>query len=205
MKDPVTTEHIEHRFPKRLKKGSLDEPNADMIQECQNCKTTVTPLWRRDNQGNSLCNACGLFLKLHGRARPTCFKTNVIKPRNRVKGSSNLSKYPSPHHQSPPMMPLGASTPTACAPPHPILPHPSPAPPQLTQLPPVQHTVAALTSAPRPLNAKEIGLRIHELDLMVSVSRSRIEEFNALITNASMEKQALLQQLHIDSISVKPV
>lgn len=32
-----------------------------------------------------LCNACGLFLKLHGRARPISLKTDVIKSRNRVR------------------------------------------------------------------------------------------------------------------------
>ncbi|KFY73579.1 hypothetical protein V499_06339 [Pseudogymnoascus sp. VKM F-103] len=54
---------------------------------CQNCTTSTTPLWRRDEIGSVLCNACGLFLKLHGRPRPISLKTDVIKSRNRVKTS----------------------------------------------------------------------------------------------------------------------
>ena len=52
---------------------------------CQNCATSTTPLWRRDEIGSVLCNACGLFLKLHGTPRPISLKTDVIKSRNRVK------------------------------------------------------------------------------------------------------------------------
>ncbi|KAJ1739841.1 Sodium- and chloride-dependent GABA transporter 1 [Coemansia sp. RSA 989] len=50
---------------------------------CTNCSTTTTPLWRRDPEGKPLCNACGLFFKLHGVTRPLSLKTNVIKKRNR--------------------------------------------------------------------------------------------------------------------------
>lgn len=50
---------------------------------CSNCNTTTTPLWRRDDEGNALCNACGLFHKLHGMKRPLKLKTDVIKRRNR--------------------------------------------------------------------------------------------------------------------------
>ncbi|KXS14667.1 hypothetical protein M427DRAFT_70451 [Gonapodya prolifera JEL478] len=50
--------------------------------ECSNCHTTRTPLWRRTDSGR-LCNACGLFYKLHGTMRPASMRTEVIKKRNR--------------------------------------------------------------------------------------------------------------------------
>ncbi|CEP62956.1 nitrogen-responsive transcriptional regulator GLN3 LALA0_S06e07756g [Lachancea lanzarotensis] len=55
--------------------------------ECFNCKTTKTPLWRRDTDGNTMCNACGLFQKLHGTMRPLSLKSDVIRKRNTKKRS----------------------------------------------------------------------------------------------------------------------
>ncbi|QLQ80061.1 hypothetical protein HG537_0D00610 [Torulaspora globosa] len=59
---------------------------------CFNCKTQKTPLWRRDSQGNTLCNACGLFQKLHGTMRPLSLKTDVIKKRNNRKRAKKLQE-----------------------------------------------------------------------------------------------------------------
>lgn len=33
--------------------------------QCANCRTSNTTLWRRNNNGEPVCNACGLYYKLH--------------------------------------------------------------------------------------------------------------------------------------------
>lgn len=58
---------------------------------CTNCHTQTTPLWRRNPEGHPLCNACGLFLKLHGVVRPLSLKTDVIKKRNRGGATGNTT------------------------------------------------------------------------------------------------------------------
>ncbi|EPY51994.1 transcription factor Gaf1 [Schizosaccharomyces cryophilus OY26] len=55
---------------------------------CTNCQTHTTPLWRRSPDGQPLCNACGLFMKINGVVRPLSLKTDVIKKRNRGAGSN---------------------------------------------------------------------------------------------------------------------
>jgi GATA-binding protein, other eukaryote len=62
--------------------------NSGVPTTCTNCFTQTTPLWRRNPEGHPLCNACGLFLKLHGVVRPLSLKTDVIKKRNRGSGNT---------------------------------------------------------------------------------------------------------------------
>jgi len=70
--------------------GTRPDPTADGASTtCTNCFTQTTPLWRRNPEGQPLCNACGLFLKLHGVVRPLSLKTDVIKKRNRGTGTGS--------------------------------------------------------------------------------------------------------------------
>lgn len=57
---------------------------------CANCQTTTTTLWRRNANGDPVCNACGLYYKLHNVNRPLTMKKEGIQTRNRK--MSNKSK-----------------------------------------------------------------------------------------------------------------
>ncbi|XP_039295806.1 box A-binding factor isoform X2 [Nilaparvata lugens] len=56
---------------------------------CANCSTNTTTLWRRNNNGEPVCNACGLYFKLHNVNRPLAMKKEVIQSRKRKPKSSN--------------------------------------------------------------------------------------------------------------------
>lgn len=50
---------------------------------CSNCSTYTTTLWRRNGDGLPVCNACGLYKKLHKVDRPITMKKENIQTRNR--------------------------------------------------------------------------------------------------------------------------
>ncbi|XP_075691023.1 erythroid transcription factor [Rhinoderma darwinii] len=65
--------------------------------QCSNCHTSTTTLWRRDTNGDPVCNACGLYYKLHNVNRPLTMKKDGIQTRNRkVSSKSKKKKQQSP-------------------------------------------------------------------------------------------------------------
>ncbi|XP_076339429.1 endothelial transcription factor GATA-2-like isoform X3 [Tachypleus tridentatus] len=59
---------------------------------CSNCKTTTTTLWRRNQNGEPVCNACGLYFKLHNVNRPLTMKKEGIQTRNRKLSAKSKKK-----------------------------------------------------------------------------------------------------------------
>ncbi|XP_076024172.1 transcription factor GATA-4 [Genypterus blacodes] len=78
---------------------------------CTNCHTTTTTLWRRNAEGEPVCNACGLYMKLHGVPRPLAMKKEGIQTRKRKPKNLNKSLTGTPGSEGSPVTP--SSTPRA--------------------------------------------------------------------------------------------
>ena len=59
---------------------------------CANCHTTTTTLWRRNAEGEPVCNACGLSMKLRGVPWPLAMKKEGLQTRKRKPKNINKSK-----------------------------------------------------------------------------------------------------------------
>ncbi|XP_020375808.1 transcription factor GATA-6 isoform X2 [Rhincodon typus] len=79
---------------------------------CANCHTTTTTLWRRNAEGEPVCNACGLYMKLHGVPRPLAMKKEGIQTRKRKPKNLNKSKSTSSTSNTVTMTPTSSSSST---------------------------------------------------------------------------------------------
>ncbi|XP_003425585.1 box A-binding factor [Nasonia vitripennis] len=61
--------------------GNSGAKKVDM--SCTNCGTMTTTIWRRNMKGEMVCNACGLYYKLHGVNRPVAMRRDTIHTRRR--------------------------------------------------------------------------------------------------------------------------
>ncbi|XP_046668403.1 GATA-binding factor C-like isoform X2 [Homalodisca vitripennis] len=77
------------RQPRRL------SASRRMGLTCSNCSTSTTSLWRRNTMGEPVCNACGLYFKLHGVNRPLTMKKDSIQTRKRKPKGGSKSDMPS--------------------------------------------------------------------------------------------------------------
>ncbi|XP_059915279.1 transcription factor GATA-6 [Gadus macrocephalus] len=77
---------------------------------CANCQTSTTTLWRRNAEGEPVCNACGLYTKLHGVPRPLAMKKEGIQTRKRKPKTLNKSKGSSSNNSTVPMTPTSTSS-----------------------------------------------------------------------------------------------
>ncbi|XP_078396345.1 transcription factor GATA-6 isoform X1 [Cetorhinus maximus] len=80
---------------------------------CANCHTTTTTLWRRNAEGEPVCNACGLYMKLHGVPRPLAMKKEGIQTRKRKPKNLNKSKSTSSTSNTVTMTPSSSSSSTS--------------------------------------------------------------------------------------------
>merc|ERR1719357_1862704 len=60
---------------------------------CNNCLTQTTTLWRRTSEGGTVCNACGLYQKLHNAPRPIAMKKEMIQTRHRKMNKKMIVKH----------------------------------------------------------------------------------------------------------------
>ena len=99
---------VEDRLSKLTKKAGSDQQQevrtAPLQQQkgpCSNCAATETCFWRRNEDGTWLCNACGVYYRMKGVARPVILnkrkkRTCIYPPKRRKSSPASSSPNSSP-------------------------------------------------------------------------------------------------------------
>ncbi|KAJ2615181.1 GATA type transcriptional activator of nitrogen-regulated proteins [Coemansia sp. RSA 1365] len=93
--NPPQLQQLPEGVLRRRRVTPKQQINLGITPHCFNCSAENTPLWRRDPEDNIICNACGLYYKLHGKARPVSMRRSAIKRRNRTTASTLVKSTPS--------------------------------------------------------------------------------------------------------------
>jgi len=86
---PITSPSVDSNKKKRASKPKISNT-------CHNCKATNSPLWRKDTEGKTLCNKCGLYLSRHGQQRPLDMDRAQRKPVVKKAGTPKPKKQQKP-------------------------------------------------------------------------------------------------------------
>ncbi|CAG8532408.1 3010_t:CDS:2 [Ambispora leptoticha] len=112
-KNSANTSQSSEQLARENQEESADQQSSESSSNetpirCVNCAQTQTPLWRKNEKGQPICNACGLYAKLHNRDRPVAMRKAKIQRRRRDWEGSSDSGSISP--TSPQQMPLSIQT-----------------------------------------------------------------------------------------------
>jgi len=67
---------------------------------CTVCQTRTSPLWRRGDKGEVLCNACGLYHKHHKKPRPISLANSSARSARRTSHQNNENKIQNQRFQN---------------------------------------------------------------------------------------------------------
>lgn len=101
---PLQSQQRQQQQQQQQQPGAGSQQDENQI-ECANCHQTQTPLWRKNERGESVCNACGLYSRLHHRDRPIEMRKAKIQRRRRDWASSGSEEDESSAGESEPSSP----------------------------------------------------------------------------------------------------
>ncbi|CAG8554594.1 4501_t:CDS:2 [Dentiscutata erythropus] len=182
-------------------------PNNDLPIRCVNCAQTQTPLWRKNEKGQPICNACGLYAKLHNRDRPVAMRKSKIQRRRRDWGAANGNPNGSfdssgsevscdSNPQSPTSHQHSLTTIQTLLPNHRsiiplMIPHSQLIPSPVVVNPPLQQTYTATPCIPQQCDFDDSRFKA----LIGKMSRKQVEEFlSVLEKRCDILKQVLSQE-----------